>query len=81
MSDNSSATFYRERARDYDASAARTMALRRRTIARLDLQPGDVVLDAGCDPFGMLLDLTVGAAPPSRCAVDAVPEARHRTRA
>lgn len=48
MSSNSSAAHYRERARDYDASAARTMALRRRTIARLGLQPGDVVLDAGC---------------------------------
>lgn len=48
MSGNPSAAFYRNRARDYDASAARTMALRRRTIARLGLQPGDVVLDAGC---------------------------------
>jgi ubiquinone/menaquinone biosynthesis C-methylase UbiE len=48
MSGNSSAAFYRKHASDYDASAARTMALRRRTIARLGLQPGDVVLDAGC---------------------------------
>lgn len=32
----------------YDASARRTMALRLRTIARLGLRPGDVVLDAGC---------------------------------
>lgn len=38
---------YRKRAADYDASAERTMALRRRTIALLALQPGDVVLDAG----------------------------------
>ncbi len=32
----------------YDASALRTMNLRLRTIARLDLRPGDAVLDAGC---------------------------------
>jgi ubiquinone/menaquinone biosynthesis C-methylase UbiE len=57
MSGNSSAAFYREHARDYDASAARTMALRCRTIVRLGLQPGDVVLDAGCGTglsFGLL---------------------------
>lgn len=38
---------YRRRAAGYDASAERTMALRRRTIALLALQPGDVVLDVG----------------------------------
>lgn len=37
-----------EVAAGYDASAQRTMALRLRTIARLQLRPGDVVLDAGC---------------------------------
>ncbi len=59
MSGNSSATHYREHAGDYDASAVRTMALRRHTIARLDLQPGDVVLDAGCGTglsFALLRD-------------------------
>ena len=38
---------YRRRAAGYDASAQRTMALRLRTIALLQLQPGDVVLDVG----------------------------------
>lgn len=48
MSDNTGAGYYRRRAQDYDSSAARTMALRLRVISRLALQPGDVVLDAGC---------------------------------
>ncbi len=38
---------YRKRAAGYDASAQRTMALRLRTIALLQLQPGQVVLDVG----------------------------------
>lgn len=38
---------YRRHAAGYDASAQRTMALRLRTIALLQLQPGDVVLDVG----------------------------------
>jgi arsenite methyltransferase len=38
---------YRRHAAGYDASAQRTMALRLRTIALLQLQPGEVVLDAG----------------------------------
>jgi len=48
MSGDPTTAHYRTHAGDYDASAARTMALRRRTVARLALQPGDVVLDAGC---------------------------------
>jgi arsenite methyltransferase len=39
---------YRLQAAGYDASARRTMRLRLRTIDRLALQTGDVVLDAGC---------------------------------
>ena len=38
---------YRQHAAGYDASARRTMPLRLRTIALLDLKPGDVVLDVG----------------------------------
>ena len=45
---NSTVSRYRREAAGYDASARRTMALRRRTIERLGLQPGDRVLDVGC---------------------------------
>lgn len=38
---------YRRKAAGYDASAERTMPLRRRTIALLQLQPGQTVLDVG----------------------------------
>ena len=38
---------YRRHAAGYDVSARRTMALRLRTIALLQLRPGDVVLDVG----------------------------------
>lgn len=39
---------YRRHAAGYDATAARTMALRQRTIACLALRPGDIVLDVAC---------------------------------
>ena len=39
---------YRAHAAGYDATAARTMGLRRRTVARLALQPGQAVLDVAC---------------------------------
>jgi demethylmenaquinone methyltransferase/2-methoxy-6-polyprenyl-1,4-benzoquinol methylase len=39
---------YREHANGYDESARRTMWVRERTIDRLDLRPGDRVLDVAC---------------------------------
>lgn len=39
---------YRGHAAHYDASAQRTMPLRRRAVANLGLQPGDTVLDVAC---------------------------------
>jgi len=39
---------YRRHAARYDATAARTMALRQRTIGLLGLKAGDVVLDVAC---------------------------------
>ena len=64
MNGESGPAHYRRHARDYDASAQRTMALRRRTIIQLALQSGDVVLDVGCGTglsFPLLLD-AVGAS-------------------
>lgn len=48
MTDNElSIARYRLRAAGYDASAQRTMAIRRQTVDLLGLQPGQVVLDVG----------------------------------
>ena len=55
---------YREHAEGYDASAARTMALRRRAVGLLRLQPGDVVLDVACGT-GLSLPLLREAVGPS----------------
>lgn len=57
---------YRRHAAGYDASAQRTMRLRTRTIARLELQPGQTVLDVGAGTglsFALLRD---GVGPAGR---------------
>lgn len=55
---------YRRRAPGYDASAERTMALRRRAIGQLGLKAGDTVLDVACGT-GLSLPLLAAAVGPS----------------
>jgi arsenite methyltransferase len=57
---------YRSKAASYDASAEFTMPLRERTIALLQLKPGDVVLDVGSGTglsYGLL---SMGVGPKGR---------------
>lgn len=55
---------YRRHAAGYDASARRTMALRRRVVALLGLAPGETVLDVACGT-GLSLPLLREAVGPS----------------
>ena len=57
---------YREHAQGYDDSAQRTMPLRRRTIDRLQLQPGQVVLDVGAGTGLSYAWLREGVGPTGR---------------
>jgi ubiquinone/menaquinone biosynthesis C-methylase UbiE len=55
---------YRRRASGYDASARRTMALRRRAVELLRLRPGETVLDVACGT-GLSLPLLCDAVGPA----------------
>src|SRR5213075_1870729 len=57
---------YQAHARRYDASAARTMGLRRRTIAALALKRGDAVLDVGCGTGLSFASLATAVGPDGR---------------
>lgn len=67
MSPNqTSIALYQRHAAGYDQSARRTMALRRRTITRLQLQPGQTVLDVGAGTGLSYALLREGVGPDGR---------------
>ena len=55
---------YRYRAKDYDASARRTMGLRRRVVGMLGLNAGETVLDVACGT-GLSIPLLAEAVGPA----------------
>lgn len=57
---------YRRHAAGYDASAQRTMPLRRRVVAMLGLRPGESVLDVACGTGLSLPLLREGVGPTGR---------------
>ena len=66
---------YRRHARAYDASARRTMPLRRRVISLLELRPGETVLDVGCGTGLSIPILRQAVGPGGRVVgVDVSPE-------
>ena len=72
---------YRARAAGYDASAERTMPLRRRTIDLLALRPGEVVLDVGAGTGLSYAWLRDGVGPTGRVlAFEQSPEMFERAR-
>jgi demethylmenaquinone methyltransferase/2-methoxy-6-polyprenyl-1,4-benzoquinol methylase len=75
-------TRYRAHAEGYDASAQRTMPLRRRTIRALSLTPGDSVLDVACGT-GLSFPLLAAAVGPRGrvTGVELSPDMASRARA
>lgn len=66
---------YRSRAAGYDASARRTMALRRTVVGMLGLAPGETVLDVACGTGLSLPLLREGVGPSGRVVgVEVSPE-------
>ena len=73
---------YRQRAKDYDLSAQRTMPLRLRTIALLQLRPGEVVMDVGAGTGLSYEPLLAGVGPGGRVlAFEQSPEMFEQARA
>jgi demethylmenaquinone methyltransferase/2-methoxy-6-polyprenyl-1,4-benzoquinol methylase len=73
---------YRRHASGYDASARRTMPIRRRAVALLGLAPGDRVLDVACGTGLSFPLLTEGIGPAGRVVgVEVSPEMMAQARA